>query len=596
MSLARDGTLVLPKIVGKAAQDGMLTAVSGWLRGGGHIDACIEEEEDSRTLLMLMASEGHAAGLSMLLERSASLDLQDRLGRSALMHAAAQGHAACVKLLLNAMADVELCAREPLRLRAIELATVRGHNSIARMLLDAGSIMARPVVGKLEEPCDAADPAYLPPTTPAQPPTTPAQPLTQNSPLARAAASAQSSARQPNEASEAQVYCDIAAKGEHRVHSGPTRLDLPLSTKVESKFDALVWKGNARALRRANIRSFQAAEELSHRASADRFFFLYNGYVAYLVGLPGVDVDHERAMSLMGEALRSSWLTALPDNSLCALLSNVCLLVSQQRSSIKNKAPILHATPTSHLAIQFTAAFVDAIACSWRSETAAKEMFQKAAELGRGVTFPALKQYVFQCYRRVTRSEQPTAAEIANNEEVHRMSETSHFTDMSGRIMTMDSPKPTKTMEYIDTTLEMRSNMENHKSLADHEKSNVIVFSSDELIATIKDDLSLAGHLDLLRDAELMDDTVQGRTMQDFSEKVKHRIGEHQTCKFWSRLPRNCSGCDVRVPGNKLRECGGCAQVSYCSKSCQKSHWKSHKAICKFYSGVKEDLESRGVP
>eukprot|EP00005_Dracoamoeba_jomungandri_P013946 CAMPEP_0174270816 /NCGR_PEP_ID=MMETSP0439-20130205/45819_1 /TAXON_ID=0 /ORGANISM="Stereomyxa ramosa, Strain Chinc5" /LENGTH=132 /DNA_ID=CAMNT_0015360387 /DNA_START=104 /DNA_END=498 /DNA_ORIENTATION=- len=30
----------------------------------------------------------------------------------------------------------------------------------------------------------------------------------------------------------------------------------------------------------------------------------------------------------------------------------------------------------------------------------------------------------------------------------------------------------------------------------------------------------------------------------------------------------------------KLKKCGGCQIVSYCSKSCQRSHWKAHKFSC----------------
>ncbi|KZV83056.1 hypothetical protein EXIGLDRAFT_728992 [Exidia glandulosa HHB12029] len=37
-------------------------------------------------------------------------------------------------------------------------------------------------------------------------------------------------------------------------------------------------------------------------------------------------------------------------------------------------------------------------------------------------------------------------------------------------------------------------------------------------------------------------------------------------------------------PGGKLQRCGGCKFVQYCSKECQKRHWKfstyPHKAVC----------------
>ncbi|CAI5991387.1 unnamed protein product [Closterium sp. NIES-64] len=41
------------------------------------------------------------------------------------------------------------------------------------------------------------------------------------------------------------------------------------------------------------------------------------------------------------------------------------------------------------------------------------------------------------------------------------------------------------------------------------------------------------------------------------------------------------AGC-ARVEGGsvKLRRCGGCGKVAYCSRECQKAHWPSHKLAC----------------
>ncbi|KAJ7447505.1 hypothetical protein B0H11DRAFT_2082368 [Mycena galericulata] len=39
-----------------------------------------------------------------------------------------------------------------------------------------------------------------------------------------------------------------------------------------------------------------------------------------------------------------------------------------------------------------------------------------------------------------------------------------------------------------------------------------------------------------------------------------------------------CENCSVR--GKDLRRCGGCQLVRYCSKECQKAHWKNHKTHC----------------
>ena len=43
-----------------------------------------------------------------------------------------------------------------------------------------------------------------------------------------------------------------------------------------------------------------------------------------------------------------------------------------------------------------------------------------------------------------------------------------------------------------------------------------------------------------------------------------------------------CEGC--QTPGSspgQLRVCSGCVQVSYCSQTCQKKHWKQHKSKCR---------------
>jgi hypothetical protein len=36
---------------------------------------------------------------------------------------------------------------------------------------------------------------------------------------------------------------------------------------------------------------------------------------------------------------------------------------------------------------------------------------------------------------------------------------------------------------------------------------------------------------------------------------------------------------------DKLLKCGGCKVASYCSKGCQKQHWKTHKSSCHLHEG-----------
>jgi hypothetical protein len=40
-----------------------------------------------------------------------------------------------------------------------------------------------------------------------------------------------------------------------------------------------------------------------------------------------------------------------------------------------------------------------------------------------------------------------------------------------------------------------------------------------------------------------------------------------------------CASCGKVTTANK--GCGGCYKVYYCDATCQRSHWKAHKAVCK---------------
>ena len=44
------------------------------------------------------------------------------------------------------------------------------------------------------------------------------------------------------------------------------------------------------------------------------------------------------------------------------------------------------------------------------------------------------------------------------------------------------------------------------------------------------------------------------------------------------KLPR-CAACAAQGP--KLLCCSRCKLVHYCSRECQKQHWKAHKRVCK---------------
>ena len=97
----------LPVAVTAAASEGDAQAVAAWLNEGGGVDArCAGRYGE--TLLMGVAAGGQEAMMRMLLQRGASVNLQNSLGDTALMDAAANGHTTIVQALLDAKADASL--------------------------------------------------------------------------------------------------------------------------------------------------------------------------------------------------------------------------------------------------------------------------------------------------------------------------------------------------------------------------------------------------------------------------------------------------------------------------------------------------------
>ena len=79
-----------------------------WLRGWTRAAArggTLHRVRDGTTLLMAAASGGQEAMVRMLLQRGASVNLQNSDGATALMHAAIRDHTTIVQALLDAKAD-----------------------------------------------------------------------------------------------------------------------------------------------------------------------------------------------------------------------------------------------------------------------------------------------------------------------------------------------------------------------------------------------------------------------------------------------------------------------------------------------------------
>ena len=88
-----------------SAGEGDAQAVAAWLDEGGGVDARCAEL-NGVTLLTAAAAGGQEAIVRMLLQRGASVDLQNsRGGTTALMHAVVKDHTTIVQALLDAKAD-----------------------------------------------------------------------------------------------------------------------------------------------------------------------------------------------------------------------------------------------------------------------------------------------------------------------------------------------------------------------------------------------------------------------------------------------------------------------------------------------------------
>jgi hypothetical protein len=97
----------LPSAMFLAAEKGDAQAMAAWLDESGGVDARCAEH-DGATLLMAATNGGQEATVRMLLQRGASVNLQDSGGITALILAAITGRTTTVQALLDAKADASL--------------------------------------------------------------------------------------------------------------------------------------------------------------------------------------------------------------------------------------------------------------------------------------------------------------------------------------------------------------------------------------------------------------------------------------------------------------------------------------------------------
>ena len=67
--------------------------------------------------------------------------------------------------------------------------------------------------------------------------------------------------------------------------------------------------------------------------------------------------------------------------------------------------------------------------------------------------------------------------------------------------------------------------------------------------------------------------------MESLDEGVLYACAEHAHEIYTQR----CSSCDK---DSAYLRCAGCSGIFYCSKQCQKKHWKRHRGSCTFFLSV----------
>ena len=68
-------------------------------------------------------------------------------------------------------------------------------------------------------------------------------------------------------------------------------------------------------------------------------------------------------------------------------------------------------------------------------------------------------------------------------------------------------------------------------------------------------------------------------------------------CVFWEKYVSQlkiCIDCGTKEDeeeGITMKSCAACGRKLYCSKECQKVHWKKHKKLCKEENFTVADVE-----
>ncbi|KAJ7150914.1 hypothetical protein C8R43DRAFT_1005604 [Mycena crocata] len=68
-----------------------------------------------------------------------------------------------------------------------------------------------------------------------------------------------------------------------------------------------------------------------------------------------------------------------------------------------------------------------------------------------------------------------------------------------------------------------------------------------------------------------------------------------QTTKADQRLAKVCRTCGAREPLVTLSRCNNCKYIYYCSRDCQRAHWKHHKVECREMAALQDKIEEMSL-
>ena len=73
---------------------------------------------------------------------------------------------------------------------------------------------------------------------------------------------------------------------------------------------------------------------------------------------------------------------------------------------------------------------------------------------------------------------------------------------------------------------------------------------------------------------------IQNSVMGSSTAGANHFAPDYEDETAVTRSLPPDGSCGVCQKPDATRSCTGCGKVAYCSRGCQRTAWKSHKAVC----------------